>query len=208
MEKLRSVLQMEKLRNVLGITSDTSREELKNIFKIFDVKGEKNDAVTFDEFKKGLETSKLFKDNPENNFSEEELSALFKEIAGMFSENGFELDIVRVSELMEALRPSLNDKRKDFLKKYFEILSGGDGSIDIKDMRRLTLDDETDDSWDDGLKYILERNERAGKVDGKLTYTEFEANHSHQSQLTYGDDEAFGKRILSIWEAKMDYSWN
>ena len=74
-------------------------------FRIFDTLSWRVDddtSITLGEFQKGLKESTAFKDHPENDFSSEEIDALFKHIDQTFVGDGN----IRLSELTEVLRVS------------------------------------------------------------------------------------------------------
>ena len=41
----------------------------------------------------------------------------------------------------------------------------------------------------------------------QLTFPEFMANHVRQSQQTFGNDQAFGDKVMATWDVKMEYTW-
>jgi len=198
-------MALQKLRCLLGVKDDTDRARLYEIFSHFDAKKatEKQEerSITLEEFKKGFLT-------------QDEVESAFKELDSSFFGDGN----IFISEFCEALRPTLTDKRKQFLKAYFSHLTKeagkaeGDMELSLEDMKRMAKSGPGPSvPPPPGMDFIFEamikRCEAAGNKDGKINLKEFVANHVADSQKEFNNDEKFATLVINSWGPKFEFNW-
>jgi len=192
---------MDQLRAALNIDNTTGKADWKRIFALFDCKDDTDKSITKEEFCHAIENTPKLKAAVPNKQLEEEI---FNQIDEQFYKDGS----IKMSELQEALRPTLDEKRKNYLKQYFTALTKGDMDITVQDMTEILGGSKL--MTNDVISKIVRRFEKAGhdNTDNKIDLQEFYAASVEESQETIGDDKKFENRMEAIWGLDKDYNWD